>query len=309
MQALADKGIGTAAQYVGRYREDLATKVGNIFGNKGPAQSPQVYDPAALTRAVQGLTPEQRTSTLKTQNAIISGLDAVTDEDSWNTELGKLKQMGVPVDQYAGFKNWQVGYAMAKAYVDARVRPVRDAIADTVTAEVTGAPMVQPGLPKGQQYKISGYTSDGRPIYYNPANPAQTYTGDQPVSAKPSAGVALINARKQMAIDAGMARSAAEREQYNLLMANPDMPGLSSAKWVDDEEKKIYTGYKSGSTSTNPGGGAGGAPQRQQGAPSGGPPQRAIDTQLKPYPNQPRKFPNGQVWMWNAKTNSAERVK
>jgi hypothetical protein len=321
MSSLAQKGVNAASQYVGHYRNDLADRVSQVYGTKEGAQPAQsAYDPMMLTRAVQGMDPAQRQTALAKQNMIISAFNGVTDEASWNDALGKMRQEGIPVDQIIPQgAHWQYNYLMAKRLLQSRIMPMRDALADAVESEASGAPLVQAPLPKGMVPKVLAQPSaNGTLMEQNPITGEIFDTGTK-IGARPSAGAALFDYKKQAALDAGMtpiqamefANGKRDMSEAQMRLAavnsalleqhNGEMPdGANPQQWLQQRQDYYYH-QLAGAGSTSPAKATGApspSPAAGQGGASGGLPDRAVQA-VKSANGKVVTFHSGQKWRWD----------
>lgn len=291
MQRLADEGVDGAAQYIGNYRQDLAERVGDIASGRAQAQKNAslvdsgTFDTQAAYGAIAKLTPAQRAQTLGRYNAMIEGFNAVHDEASWNDELGKLRQMGIPVDQlFPKSADWRLNFGLAHNLLQS-ITPIRNIIADQVMSETLGGPAPMPLSPYGARGAAEVYigtTADGRPIMQNKMSGQTTVDGvpyEGPVGAKPSAGRALFDDKYQSALGlgwsendalafAGGKKAPSDAEIHNMAAtrANQELGDVTMAgqtiadptAYVNQREEYWYNLLKSGA-----GGAGAGAPGRQ----------------------------------------------
>lgn len=307
MKKLAGQGVDSANQYVGRYRLDLAERVGDAYGGQGAqAKAPAGFDTDAAMRGIMQLKPEQRAASLKNMNSVISGFNRVRDEDSWKAEVAALREAGIPVDQmFSPDASWQMNYAVAHKIIQGLV-PMRDLMQQAVATQSMGGPVVQP-KPMYEPYsQYVGVDPSGRPIYHD-VHSGQDIVGTTTIGAKPvapkstvfeqkkaawldlhpgdEAGALEFSSGKRQLSPAEMMRSSiseANRALGDAVLAGAAIPDADA--WVKQRTAENYKAISGAQAPATAGAGAPGAL-----------PQRATDA-LRKAGGRAIRFNNGQTW-------------
>ena len=223
MQRLSDQGFDVASQYVGHYRPDLAERVSDVYSGRAQATKSQNmaansnFDEGGAYRAIQQMPPQARMQALQRQNAAIEAFNQVKDEASWNQEVGKLRDMGLPVDTiFQKGADWRYNYGIAHNLLQS-LTPVRDLLARSVMSEATGAPAPAPitnygrGGAGGGQYV--GTDENGRPLTFDKNSRTYFDADGQPyygkINAKPSTAMTTFQAKLDIARQSGMGEADA----------------------------------------------------------------------------------------------------
>jgi hypothetical protein len=214
LKKLAGNGNVIASQYIGHYRDDLAQSVSDTYGTGAQAEggrqppaarsqiSSVMNDPEALQRTIAQMTPPQRVQSLKIQNALITAFNGITNEQSFNAAIDDVRRSGFPVDRFISpSAPWQTNYAAIHNRIQSMV-PERDALADYVARETSGAP-IGAAAPLGQSMYIGSQPGTQFPVYHNPVTNQDT-TGTTPVGPKPSAAISTFMFKQRAGLDAGM---------------------------------------------------------------------------------------------------------
>lgn len=174
---LAEEGVGTASQYIGHYRQDLADRLGSAYGGQTP-NAPSGFDPEATARAISQMPPQDRSKGLKNFTLAVTGYDKVRDEDSWNQEIATLRQAGLPVDDVlTPGANWQMNYMSVRPLID-RFRATIPIMQSAVAGDTMGLPVAASAAP----VKLSAGESlvdsvTGRPIVTAPGQNPYEFVG------------------------------------------------------------------------------------------------------------------------------------
>lgn len=169
MQALVDKGVPGASQYIGHYRPDLAQGLSAAMGKPGAPGSnapvgtgplPEGTDMPAIQRAVAQMPPEQVQKKLTNINRAIDGFNRIADASvpgtaaqKWSAEIQALRDAGIPPNMLPPEQYSMDAYRAAKRMLDSLV-PSRNALSERANLLATGVtppappPLYKPGEPK-----------------------------------------------------------------------------------------------------------------------------------------------------------------
>lgn len=204
---LIAKGVPEAAQYRGRYSPILQQRLTSAYsgmnetGNIAEGKSKPVGgQPEAgnLDQRFAQTTPEQRSKTLQTLQAVTGALESIGDEKSWNEAKARLHAQGVPMIDQAG------DYSPIKvASLYEKLRPIQEYLEGRTATEGAGVPTVAPtpetkvagnsifsidpytGEAKvigtsqsSAKYSSAGTDADGNPVIYNNQTGQRVSSGD-----------------------------------------------------------------------------------------------------------------------------------
>jgi len=214
MQALVDKGIAGAGQYIGHYRPDFAQSLATAMGKPGVPGSnapvgtgavPEGTDTSAIQRSVATMPAPQVQTSLANINRAIDSFNKIADAsvpgtaaEKWAAEIQALKAAGFPPQQLPPEQYSIDAYKRVKQQLDKLV-PYRNALSERANLLATGIPqaapppLYKPGEPKvlpvlgpgGRPIAVSQDPNSGLPVFtqgppgaqYRPPAALQTVEG------------------------------------------------------------------------------------------------------------------------------------
>lgn len=259
MQALADKGIGLAEQYVGHYRPDLADHVYSTFGGEtaggrkggagGEAEAVPGFDSEAFTRSIATVPLPLLQKSLGNLNRAIQGFNNVKDAASWQAELQALQESGIPVAQFLPNTDWTpMNYAAAHRLIQGMTAR-RDLIADRVAEMGVGLPGETPKPMYEPSYQFLGTDDQGRAITMDTRTGQANVGSQMRINPKPSVAMGTFNLKYQAAINQGYTKQQALEFANGKRSMGPAQIQIEALKIANQQ---LYDETNAGTPPANP---------------------------------------------------------